>query len=90
MTKNTIATKENLVRELERIRKQGFAVDREELSIGLRCVASPIFDYTNYPVYSFIVAGPSSRLTKEKITVIKEAVRRVCRELSKSLGQLQH
>jgi DNA-binding IclR family transcriptional regulator len=89
MTPNTITKKEKLVQELERIRKQGFAVDREELSIGLRCVASPVFDYTNYPSYSVSVAGPSSRMTKDKITVMKEEVKRVGRELSKSLGQMQ-
>ena len=89
MTPNTITSKEELIRELETIRKQGFAVDREELSIGLRCVASPVFDYTNYPSYSVSIAGPSSRMTKEKITAIKEELKRVCRELSKNLGQVQ-
>ena len=90
MTENTITTKGNLLHEFERIRKQGFAVDREELYIGLRCVASPVFGYTNYPLYSVSVAGPVSRMTKEKIAAIKEEVKRVCRELSKSLSQLQH
>jgi len=89
MTPNTITKKEKLVQELEKIREQGFATDREELCIGLRCVASPVFNYTNYPSYSVSVAGPSSRMTKEKIAVIKEEVRRICRELSKNLGQLQ-
>jgi len=89
ITSHTITTKEKLVQELEKIRKQGFATDSEELCIGLRCVASPVFDYKNYPSYSVSVAGPSSRMTKEKITVMKEEVRRVGRELSKSLGQMQ-
>lgn len=89
MTPNTSTNKEKLLQELERIRKQGFAIDRDELSIGLRCVASPVFDYTNFPSYSVSVAGPASRMTKEKINVMKEEVRRVGRELSKSLGQLQ-
>lgn len=89
MTQNTITNKEDLLKELGRIRKQGFATDHEELCIGLRCVGTPVFDYTNYPSYSVSVAGPSSRMTKEKITVMKEEVRRVGRELSKSLGQLQ-
>jgi DNA-binding IclR family transcriptional regulator len=88
MTKNTIITKENLLEELERIRKQGFAVDHEELCIGLQCVASPVFDYTNCPVYSISVAGPSSRLSKERINSMKEEVKRVCGELSKSIGQM--
>jgi len=90
MTENTITTKGDLLKEIEGIRKQGFAIDREELSIGLRCVASPVFDYTNYPAYSVSVAGPVSRMTKEKITAIKEEVKMVCTEFSKSLRQLQH
>jgi DNA-binding IclR family transcriptional regulator len=90
MTENTITTKEDLLKEFEKIRKQGFAVDREELYIGLRCVASPVLGYTNYPLYSISVAGPVSRMTKEKITAIKGEVKRVCSELSKSLRQLQH
>jgi len=89
MTPNTITNKGNLLKELKKIHKRGFAADCEELCIGLRCVASPVFDYTNYPSYSVSVAGPSSRMTKEKITVMKEEVKRACRELSKSLGQLQ-
>jgi DNA-binding IclR family transcriptional regulator len=88
-TENTITTKKNLLQELERIHKQGFAVDSEELSIGLRCVASPVFDYANFPSYSVSVAGPALRLTKEKIAVVKEEVKRVCGELSRSLGQMQ-
>ena len=89
MTPNTITNKGNLLNELEKIRKQGFATDREELCIGLNCVASPVFDYTNYPSYSLSVAGPLSRMNKEKITVIKEEIKRVCRELSNNLGQMQ-
>ena len=89
MTPNTITNKGNLLNELEKIRKQGFATDREELCIGLSCVASPVFDYTNYPSYSVSVAGPLSRMNKEKITIIKEEIKRVCRELSNNLGQMQ-
>ena len=89
MTSNTITKKEKLVQELERIRKQGFAVDHEELCIGLCCVASPVFDYTGYPSYSVSVAGPTLRMNKKKIIAIKEELISVCREFSKSLGQLQ-
>jgi DNA-binding IclR family transcriptional regulator len=88
MTKNTITTKEKLLKEFEGIRSQGFAIDYEELCIGLRCVASPVFGGTDYPLYSVSVAGPVSRITKEKITAIKKEVKRVCGELSKRLSQL--
>jgi DNA-binding IclR family transcriptional regulator len=89
MTENTITTTTNLLKEFEKIRKQGCAVDSEELCRGLRCVASPVLGYTNYPLYSISVAGPVSRMNKEKIKAIKGEIKRVCSELSKSLRHLQ-
>ena len=43
-TDNTITSGAALRRELRRIREQGFALDAEEITRGLMCVAAPIFD----------------------------------------------
>lgn len=43
-TKHTITTAAALREELERIRKDGYAIDREEITRGLMCVAAPIYD----------------------------------------------
>jgi len=43
-TKNTITTAKALRTELARVREDGYAVDREEITRGLMCVAAPIFD----------------------------------------------
>ena len=40
--KNTITNIDDLFKELEKIRKQGYAIDDEEYYEGVRCVASPI------------------------------------------------
>jgi IclR family KDG regulon transcriptional repressor len=40
--KNTITTLPQLFNELERIKKQGYAIDDEEYYEGIRCVAAPI------------------------------------------------
>ena len=42
MTPNTIMYLKDMVLELEKIRQQGYAVNDEELAIGLRSVAAPI------------------------------------------------
>ncbi len=43
-TPRTITTAEALESELERVRRDGFAVDREEFDKSFCCVAAPIFD----------------------------------------------
>lgn len=40
--KNTITRMDNLLKELVKIRKQGYAIDDEEYYEGVRCVAAPI------------------------------------------------
>ena len=43
-TRRTITEPEKFLREAARVRKYGFAVDDEENSDGVRCLAAPIFD----------------------------------------------
>ena len=43
-TPRTIASKEALKRELQKISTRGFAIDDEECGAGVRCVAASIFD----------------------------------------------
>lgn len=45
-TANTITAPAALRRELETVRRQGYALDREEFSRGIVCCAAPVFDYT--------------------------------------------
>lgn len=43
-TKNTITDAKSLREELDRVREAGYALDREEITRGLMCVAAPIYD----------------------------------------------
>ena len=45
-TANSITEKNLLLKELEKIRQNGYATDCEEFGNGITCVAAPIFDYT--------------------------------------------
>ena len=44
LTENTITDPAALTEELERIRACGYAIDNEEIAVGLRCFAVPIHD----------------------------------------------
>jgi len=86
-TKNTFRTVEELFRDLEAVREKGYATDLEEFEEGLRCVASPIRDYTRKVIGALSVSGPAHRLSDEKIqTIFGAEVVRLGKELSIRLG----
>ena len=86
-TDTTIKSRSALKKELEEIAQQGFAIDNEELDIGVRCVAAPIRDYTRRIVGSISVSGPTMRLTEERIqNELIPLVRTSAEELSTRLG----
>jgi IclR family acetate operon transcriptional repressor len=64
-TPNTIVEKERLLAELALVRKQGYAIDAEELIEGLTCVAVPVISAEQIRG-AISVAGPTARLGNPK------------------------
>lgn len=64
---NTIQNEEAYLKELEKVRKNGFAVDMEEELHGVVCVGAPIFNYSNAPCGSIWLSGPKDRLPESTI-----------------------
>lgn len=85
-TPNTVKSVEELLVELKRTRKRGYAVDNEEIELGLRCAGAPIRNYTGEMVGAISVAGPSARLVREKIPSIGNVVMKVAAAISQELG----
>ncbi len=86
-TANTFRTFEDLFRDIENVREKGYATDLEEFEEGLRCIASPVRDYTRKVIGALSVSGPANRLTDESIqTAISGEVTRLAKELSTRLG----
>jgi IclR family acetate operon transcriptional repressor len=76
-TEHTIVTTDALRLELANIRQRGFAVDNEEFSLGLRCIAAPIFDEAGTVHAAISLAGPASRITENRIDAAARADRRL-------------
>jgi len=65
-TENTVTSREELYRELDRIREQGVAFDDEEILSGLRCVAAPVRHPTGDVPGAISVSGPTTRFEGER------------------------
>jgi IclR family transcriptional regulator, KDG regulon repressor len=86
LTPNTISNAKDFRDELIKIRKKGYAIDNEEWDLSMRCVAVPIFDFSEFPSYAMSISGPSARLTDEKIENIITGLTEAGRSLSRELG----
>jgi len=82
----SIPTKTALKQHLEKVRRQGYSLDNEELEIGLRCVAAPIRDHSNRVVASLTVAGSASRIQVSTIDTYIEAARSAADDITRQLG----
>ncbi len=86
LTPNTITSKEELLKELEKVNLQGYALDDEECELGARCLSVGIKDYTGKYVAGISVSGPTTRMTMEYIEEIKSIVIDTADKISKHLA----
>ncbi len=84
-TKFTITDLPELREELARIRRTGYAVNREESELGVVSVAAPIRDVSGLAVAALSLAGPTERMN-ENHTTFAEAVMVLARSASIQMG----
>ena len=66
-TEHTLDTADALKRDIEIIRREGIAYDREEHEVGIRCVAAPIHSRDLKFIAGVSVTGPAYRITEETL-----------------------
>ena len=84
-TKNTITDVPALCCELDKIVAKGYAVDNEEISEDILCIAAPVYDNSGTTVYSVGISGPKSR-AKNKMDELAAEVVKTAQKLSEQLG----
>lgn len=85
-TEHTITDKAALHEHLKAVRESGYAIDDEEIEVGLRCVAAPIFNSHNQVIGAVSMSGPSGRIPRERFETLSRMVRDTAREISHRLG----
>lgn len=86
LTPYTITSPADFLKELERIRRRGFAVDDQENELGGRCVAAAILDFDGSPAAAVSVSVPLLRMPEARVAEIGALVKRTAAQISRRLG----
>jgi len=74
--------KEQMLKRLDQVRRQGFAVSFEESMIGIASVAAPVTVQEKSVIAAVVLVGPSSRIAMDHIPQLSGEVRRAGREIA--------
>jgi IclR family acetate operon transcriptional repressor len=85
LKENHIFTSE-FMKGLEDIQISGFALDDEEQSVGMRCVASIIYDENGGPLAAISISGPTARITNARIPTLGRLVQKTCMDITENFG----
>jgi DNA-binding IclR family transcriptional regulator len=76
-TRNTLVSAAALEKELERVRRLGFATDNEEAEIGVRCIGAPVRDDTGALVAGLSVSAPAERMKPAWSGMVRDTAVRI-------------
>lgn len=87
-TETTVGCVEELKKVLDEVRQLGYAIDREEIEVGVRCAAVPVYTYEGNLVAALSLSGPANRLSYDYLeeTIVPELLESA-EKISKSLGK---
>jgi DNA-binding IclR family transcriptional regulator len=85
-TEYTLTDVHEIKKQLVSVRETGYAVDDEEIELGLKCIAAPIFNHKGNVIASISCAAPKMRLDEEMLPKVIAGIKRAASEISRSLG----
>jgi DNA-binding IclR family transcriptional regulator len=85
-TPKTISNLAQLRAELDRVRRQGYAVDNEEALLGCRCVSAPILNSDRVAIGALSISGPITRVGLTQVPALAKRVRTAANAVSLAMG----
>jgi len=80
-TRNSLTSLAALEKELEKARRQGYAVDHEEAELGVRCIGAGIRDDDGTLVAGLSVSAPAERMKPGWAALVKQTAADISRGL---------
>jgi IclR family pca regulon transcriptional regulator len=90
LTAHTITRLDKFLKELDKVRTKGYAINDEELSIGNRALAAPIMNQHGYAVAAINIAVPTTEYSRSQMEkILAPQVIRIAREISEALIKME-
>ena len=80
-TDNTLTDIDALSKELEKVRRHGYAFDSEEAEKGVSCIGAGIYNDEGKLVAGLSVSAPSDRLNKAWAAQVRQTAERISRAI---------
>lgn len=81
-TINTLTDADKLRRQVDDVRRRGYAIEVGENEDGLMCIGVPILDRTGYPVAAMSLSAPERRMKPELTMVAADALKGAAKRIS--------
>jgi IclR family acetate operon transcriptional repressor len=85
-SRKTITGRKAMLAELAKIRARGWALDDEEQTLGMRCVAAPIFNEYGETIAAISISGPTVRMADDRLAELNAAVAGAARRITEENG----
>ena len=85
-TARTITSIPELKLHLSKVKEQGYALDDEEFTIGVRCIAVPVWNYKNKVIASLGTSGLAVNISLDRVEELVKTIMEVRDRLCLKLG----
>lgn len=85
-TENSITDVDQYMKEISRVRQQGYSLDYEEYHMGVRGIAA-LVHANGYPVTSVCILGFTGSMTENKLNDMAKHLMNTAKEISERLSQ---
>jgi DNA-binding IclR family transcriptional regulator len=80
-TRNSLTTVGALEKDLDRIRRNGYAVDNEEAELGVRCIGAGVRNDAGALVAGLSVSAPADRMKSAWSGLVKDTAEKISRSI---------
>ncbi len=85
-TANTLTSAKSLLADLREIRARGWSLDNEEHTLGMRCIASVVYNEYGEAIAGVSISGPTVRITDKRLAELGEQVRKASLDITAAIG----